>query len=266
MDMSATVVSTANLKLGYGDKTILTEVSASVHAGTITCIVGPSGCGKSTFLKSLIGLLPPMEGNVSLLDSDLYTLDEGARNGLLGEIGVLFQNGALLGSMTVGENILIPLRERGRIPEKVLRQTSLLMLRQVGLEHAVDLMPSELSGGMRKRAALAWSLVLDPKILFCDEPSAGLDPVTAAQLDELLLNLRRVLGITIVVVTHELASIETIADEIIMLGQGGLKYQGTFAAAKTSGDPEMDAFFGREANTGPQRGSLLKALEEASTW
>jgi len=260
------VVQTAGLTLGYGEKVILEDVDVRIRRGAVTCIIGTSGCGKSTLLKSLIGLLPPISGSVRLLGEDLYGLDERARDRVLAAVGLLFQNGALLGSMSVEENVMIPLREHARLPEPVMRAAARLRLRQVGLEHAAELLPAELSGGMRKRAALARALVLDPPLLFCDEPSAGLDPVTGARLDDLILTLREVLDITVVVVTHELHSIRRIADEIIMLGDGRLLFQGGRDDALASGHPELRAFFGRRGGERDAVRPLLAALREGDTW
>jgi phospholipid/cholesterol/gamma-HCH transport system ATP-binding protein len=264
--MSDILVQTSGLKLGYGEKVVLDGVDVRVKRGTITCIIGTSGCGKSTLLKSFIGLLPPMAGEVQLLGEDLYHLDEGARDRVMGNVGLLFQNGALLGSMSVEENVMIPLREHARLPEVVMRATARLRLRQVGLEHAAELLPAELSGGMRKRAALARALVLDPPLLFCDEPSAGLDPVTGARLDDLILSIREVLDITVVVVTHELYSIRRIADEIIMVGDGRVLFQGSQAAALESDHPDLQAFFGRKGGEQDAAPPLLTALQEGSAW
>ena len=264
--MTDTMVQTTGLKLGYGEKVILEGVDVHVKRGTITCIIGTSGCGKSTLMKSFIGLLPPQAGTVQLLGEDLYTLDEVARDRVLGNVGLLFQNGALLGSMSVEENVMIPLREHARLPESIMRATARLRLRQVGLEHAAELLPAELSGGMRKRAALARALVLDPPLLFCDEPSAGLDPVTGARLDDLILSIREVLDITVVVVTHELYSIRRIADEIIMLGGKRLLFQGSLEEAQESGHPDLQAFFGRQGGEQDPAPPLLTALQEGNRW
>ena len=264
--MGEILVQTDGLTLGYGEKVILEDIEVRVEKGTVTCIIGTSGCGKSTLLKALIGLLPPRVGTVHLFGEDLYQLDEAARDQTLGKLGVMFQNGALLGSMSVEENVMIPLREHTRIPEPVMRTTARLRLRQVGLEHAAELMPAELSGGMRKRVALARALVLDPPLLFCDEPSAGLDPVTGARLDELILTLREVLDITVVVVTHELYSIRRIADEVIMLGQGRLLFHGAADAALESDHPDLRAFFGREGGEQDAARPLLNALQEGDAW
>ncbi|HCF59197.1 MAG TPA: ABC transporter ATP-binding protein, partial [Myxococcales bacterium] len=200
-----------------------------------------------TLLKHCIGLLQPAAGSVRLLGEDLTAVEGAARERLLTRIGVLFQYGALLGSLTIGENVALPLREHTELPEPIVREIVRLKLAQVELAHAESLLPSELSGGMRKRAALARAMALDPPLIFCDEPSAGLDPLTSAELDELLLRLRDRFGMSLVVVTHELASIEKISDRVLMLSGGKAIADGTLAEVKAAPHPESQAFFGRVA-------------------
>jgi phospholipid/cholesterol/gamma-HCH transport system ATP-binding protein len=236
-----------------------------VKAGEVRVILGGSGCGKSTLLKHCIGLLEPAAGTIEVLGQPLAELEGPARVSLLTRIGVLFQYGALLGSITIGENIALPLLEHTDLPLDVVREMVRLKLAAVELSHAEHLLPSELSGGMRKRAALARALALDPAVLFCDEPSAGLDPLTSAELDELILRLRDRFGMAMVVVTHELMSIERIADRAVMLSSGKVLADGTLAEVRATDHPEIHAFFERIA-AGEVRGlpSALDVLRRPS--
>ena len=250
MDYALTV---QDLAAGYGERLILDGVDLRVRPGEVRVILGGSGCGKSTLLRSCIGLLQPKRGDVRLLNEDLTALEGQARTSLLTRVGVLFQYGALLGSITIGENIALPLREHTDLPADVIEEIVRLKLALVELSHAQHLLPSELSGGMRKRAALARALALDPDLLFCDEPSAGLDPLTSAELDELLLRLRDRFGMAIVVVTHELMSIERITDRALMLSKGSVIADGPLDEIRQQEHPEIKAFFERIA-AGEMRG------------
>jgi phospholipid/cholesterol/gamma-HCH transport system ATP-binding protein len=245
----------------YGERTILNGVDLTVFPGEVRVVLGGSGCGKSTLLKHCIGLLQPSEGRIEVLGRPLLGLEGDDRVAMLQKIGVLFQYGALLGSITIGDNVALPLHEHTDLPEDVVREMVRLKLAAVELSHAEHLLPSELSGGMRKRAALARALALDPDLLFCDEPSAGLDPLTSAELDELILRLRDRFGMAIVVVTHELMSIARIADRAIMLSAGKVLADGTLAEVRASDHPEIHAFFERIA-AGEVRGppSALEVL------
>ena len=243
----ATLLEVRGLVARYGEKTILDGVDLTVHAGEVRVILGGSGCGKSTLLKHCIGLVAPAGGTVQLLGEDLASIEGHPREQLLSRIGVLFQYGALLGSLTIAENVALPLQEHTDLPADVIAELVRLKLALVELSHAEYLLPSELSGGMRKRAALARAMALDPEILFCDEPSAGLDPLTSAELDELLLRLRDRFGMGVVVVTHELASIEKITDRATMLSGGKVLAEGTLAEVKATPNPEIHAFFERIA-------------------
>jgi phospholipid/cholesterol/gamma-HCH transport system ATP-binding protein len=245
------VVRVEDLTLGYGDRVVLEDVNLSVSSGEIVTILGGSGCGKSTLLKAMIGLLPPLKGRVVrggevITGPDKVDALAAARR----KIGVLFQSGALLGSLSLAENIALPIQEFTKLPPEVIEDIVHLKLEMVGLAGFDPLLPAELSGGMRKRAALARAIALDPEILFCDEPSAGLDPVTSAELDELLLELKRALGITMVLVTHELPSIEAISDRCIMLDG---KARGIIAIGppeelrRHHPDERVQAFFRRRA-------------------
>ncbi len=238
-----TLIKVENLTGGYNETVILQDVSFEVYEGEILVILGTSGCGKTTLLKHLIGLLYPFSGKIFLLGHDLLSLPEKKAMILMRKIGVLFQNGALLNSITVADNVAIPYEQHTNLKADLINQLVRLKLKLVGLSHAAELLPSELSGGMRKRAALARAIALDPPILFADEPAAGLDPVTAASLDRLLLNLRKLLGMTLVVVTHELTSIKRIADRILFLDKGRIAFLGTLEQAMASELEPVKKFF-----------------------
>ncbi len=210
------IIQADNLTVGF-DKPILENVSFSVEPGEIFIVLGGSGCGKSTLLRHLIGLQKPMAGTIAIDGQPLTGATAAQRESILSQIGVAFQGGALFGSMTVLENVALPLEEFSSLPKAAVRWIAESKLRQVGLGGYETHLPAQLSGGMQKRAALARAMAMDPKILFLDEPSAGLDPITAAQLDELIVHLSKALGVTFVIVTHELASVFTLNGRIIML-------------------------------------------------
>ncbi len=242
MDNSV-LIQVENLISGYEDKIVLNDISFEVVAGEILVILGTSGCGKTTLLKHLIGLMQPFSGTIKLLGQNLFEVNEQELNRLMRQVGVLFQNGALLNSITVAENVAIPLEQHTRLDDNLIADIVDLKLSLVGLRQAAQALPSELSGGMRKRAALARAIALDPKILFADEPGAGLDPVTAAALDRLLLNLRDLLGMTLVVVTHEVGSIKRIADRVLFLHQGKALFYGKLKDALNSDLEPLQDFF-----------------------
>ncbi len=244
--MSTPAAEVHDLVVKYGDSTVLTNVSATFAPSEIRVILGTSGCGKTTLLKTMIGLLKPAAGVVHLFGQPLGDIDDPETVVLLRRIGVLFQNGAMLGSLTTAENVALPLEMHTELPATIIREIVRNKLAQVGMPNAGPLYPSELSGGMRKRAALARALALEPPLVFCDEPSAGLDPVTSAGLDELLLSLREALGITLVVVTHELASIERIADNIVFLHKGSVLFEGALSEARKQSSGAIADFFNRQ--------------------
>jgi phospholipid/cholesterol/gamma-HCH transport system ATP-binding protein len=241
------VACVSHVSVQYGTIKVLSDVSTDVYPAEIRVILGASGCGKTTLLKTMVGLIRPASGSVRLFGVEIGDQDDPATVEVLTKAGVLFQNGALLGSLTVEENVGLPLQMHTDFPSRLIREIVAYKLALVKLTGAGPLLPSELSGGMRKRAALARALVLDPPLLFCDEPSAGLDPSTAASLDRLLRSLRDSLGITVVVVTHELHSIESIADNISFLHNGALLFNGPLADARAlTGGPVNDFFSRRE--------------------
>jgi phospholipid/cholesterol/gamma-HCH transport system ATP-binding protein len=253
-------VEVRDLVARYGPRTILDGVSVAVRPAEIRVILGGSGSGKSTLLKHMIGMLAPAGGEVRLLGQDLTALDEADREQLLRRVGVLFQGSALLNSLTVHENVALPLRQDPSLPGDVIDEIVRMKLALVELAHAGPLYPSELSGGMKKRAGLARAMALDPEVLFCDEPSAGLDPITAAQLDELLINLRDRFRMSVVVVTHELASVELISDRVVMLHKGAIIADGSLGDVRSTDHPMVRAFFDRVAELEPPPPSVYASL------
>ena len=251
--------------VGYGDELVVRDVDLAVRRGEIVALLGGSGSGKSTLLKAITGLLRPRAGEVRLFGRPLHEVDDEERNALLRRTGMVFQQDALFGSMTVLDNVALPLRELTRLPAPVVQEMARMRLALVGLDGLEDRLPSGISGGQRKRAALARASVLDPEVIFCDEPSAGLDPIVAAGVDETLLRFRDVLHITIVAVTHELESIRTIADRAVMLGEGGILASGTIDELSRSDEPYVHDFFHRvaEERTG-KSGDAVAQLRQVS--
>jgi phospholipid/cholesterol/gamma-HCH transport system ATP-binding protein len=237
------IIEVRDLVAKYGEKTILNGISVNIYPNEITVILGPSGCGKTTFLKNILRLYEPYSGSVKILGEEITNLPQEKFNLILKKVGMLFQNGALLNSLSVFDNVSIPLEQHTNLPADIIKKIIEVKLNLVNLSHAIYLSPSELSGGMKKRAALARAIALDPEILFCDEPSAGLDPITSKSLDELILKLKNQLNMTILIVTHELASIHRIADKIIFLHDGKMLFYGTLKEAKNSGIKEIETFF-----------------------
>jgi phospholipid/cholesterol/gamma-HCH transport system ATP-binding protein len=211
------LIEARELTVGYGDRVVLEKINFKVHRGEVFAILGASGSGKSTLLKHLIGLYAPVSGDVLISGASLVQAEGEDRLNILRKFGVLYQSAALFGSMTAFENVRLPLDEFTDLPEQAKDLIALSKLRLVGLETAATRMPADLSGGMQKRAGIARAIVLDPCVLFLDEPSAGLDPITSAGLDGLIRELASGLGITFVMVTHELASIFSVADRVVVL-------------------------------------------------
>jgi phospholipid/cholesterol/gamma-HCH transport system ATP-binding protein len=226
------VIQVRDLVAQYGDDVILDRVSLDVYEGEIFVILGASGCGKSTLLKHLVGLIKPRAGQILIDGDDLHGDDDVTFKRILGKIGILYQGGALFGSMTIAENVALPIEEYTNLPKYYVDQLVKMKLKLLNLDGYENYLPSEISGGMKKRAALARAMALNPKILFFDEPSAGLDPVTSAEIDHLIRLLNKSLGTTMVIVTHELDSVFAVAGRCIMLDKGA---RGIIA----EGDPKV---------------------------
>lgn len=244
------VVESEHFAVGYGERTILHDISVKIQRGTVTCICGGSGCGKSTFLRATLGLVPHKGGEARVLGEDVKSLEGDKRSQFLSRIGFMYQNGGLINSLTILENLKIPLKAHTNLNERVIEELVYHKLAQVQLTHAVNLLPGELSGGMLKRAGFARAIVLEPELVLSDEPSAGLDPVTAADLDDLMVRLKNELGISLIVVTHDLDSIKRIADRIVMLDKGYVKFDGPLSDALRSTDPFVKNFFDRAPSMG----------------
>jgi len=243
------IIQVKDLVARYGDETILQDISFDIYEGEIFVILGGSGCGKSTLLKHLIGLIRPYSGQVIIDGEDITRADSEGYHRLLRKIGILYQSGALFGSMTLAENVALPIVEYTDLASDLVSSLVRMKLSLVQLDGYEDYLPSEISGGMKKRAGLARAMALNPKILFFDEPSAGLDPVTSAGLDNLILHLNKSLGTTMVIVTHELESILTVAQRVIMLDKStkGIIAEGDPRHLReTSRNPLVWRFFNRQ--------------------
>ncbi|MGB3221665.1 MAG: ATP-binding cassette domain-containing protein [Desulforhopalus sp.] len=237
------IIRVKGLNATFGEKEVLKDVSFSVHQGDVTVILGGSGSGKSTLLKNLLGLFPVSPGTISVFGRDMAEMKEQQEQQYYLKLGVLYQNGALLNSMTVGENVALPLEQHTTLPPFLIEDMVRVKLSLVNLEDAYYLYPSELSGGMLKRAALARAIIMDPPLLYCDEPGSGLDPISLAALDDLILNLRHQLGMTVLMVTHSVSSILRIADKILFVKDGVIAFEGPLEDARKSEIRDFKDFF-----------------------
>ena len=245
LDPTPPVITVRDLVTQYGSRVILNGISVDIEPGEIMVIMGGSGSGKSTLLRSLLGLKEYSAGSVKVLGREFHNTGKKDLLALRKQMGVAFQGGALLSSLSVGENVALPLRHHTRLDDSTIQVMTRMKLEMVNLAGFENLMPAELSGGMVKRAALARAVIMDPKLLFFDEPSAGLDPVTSVELDELILTLRDAMGVSVVVVTHELDSAFKIADRITFLGNGKVLLTGSVDDVRNSDIPAIQDLINR---------------------
>jgi phospholipid/cholesterol/gamma-HCH transport system ATP-binding protein len=245
---SPSVVEVSNLVRTFGNRTVIDNLSFTIQRGETMVIMGGSGCGKSTLLRHIIGVMKPTAGSVKIFGEEITTMNDRQIEDVRRRFGMLFQSGALLASLTVGENVALPLLQHTNMSVDEIEDTVTRKLQMVGLSGFNDLKPAEISGGMRKRVGLARALALDPELLFSDEPTSGLDPIMTAVVDKLTLELTRAEGMTAVVVTHDMTSAFRIATRMIMLGRGRILAQGTPDEIRTHPDPEVQQFINGEAD------------------
>jgi len=249
-----------NVVVEFGEHRVLNGLTLTIHAGEVVCMIGGSGSGKTTVLRAMLGLIMPVSGSVRVLGVELAQADEDSRTRVARQMGMLFQHSALLGGLTAEENVALPLEQRGDLSPEMIRSLARTRLAQVGLGDAVCNYPRELSGGMQKRAALARAVVNEPRLLFCDEPSSGLDPATVVAIDELMVRLRDDIGASLVVVTHHPASVKRIADRVVLLRAGQVAADGTVDEVRALGDPWIDGFFSEDTAPTARGKSMAEAL------
>lgn len=235
---------------GYGSRVVLKDVDVVIPSGKITVILGESGCGKSTLLRHIVGLSRPISGKILYGGHDFFALPRSQFRRIRRRFGVLFQDGALLGSLTLAQNVALPLSEHTKLSDALIKKIAVQTLALVGLADFADFYPNELSGGMKKRGGLARAIVTEPPILFCDEPTSGLDPINAAQMDQLLLDMHGIYpDRTIVVVSHDLASVARIAEHVLILRDGGIIFAGTWQEMQSSTDAYLRQFVDRQTHS-----------------
>jgi len=237
------MVTVKNLDARFGSNQVLSGVSASFMRGEISVILGASGSGKTTILKHILGLMPIQKGSIEIFGRELGSLSAADYNGIRTRLGMLFQEGALLNSISVASNTRVPIEQHTELPDHIMDHMVMSKLRLVGLEKAAHTLPNELSGGMRKRASLARALALDPELLLCDEPSSGLDPLTSESLDNLLIQLKDALGMTMIVISHDISSVRRVADRVFFLHKGEILFDGPMREAESSDIPELRRYF-----------------------
>jgi phospholipid/cholesterol/gamma-HCH transport system ATP-binding protein len=243
------IIKIRNLHSAYGNLKVLNGINLDIYPDETIAILGRSGCGKSTLLRHLVGLHKPTSGEIHINDIDIVSASDNEKENVLKKAGMLFQNSALFNSMSVGSNVALALKEHTPLEGTTIDIMTRMKLDMVGLAGFADFLPSQLSGGMKKRAALARAMAMDPDILFCDEPSAGLDPIVAVGIDHLILKMKRAFKMTIVVVTHELESVFLIADRIALMHEGKILFLGTKDEMKQSRDPYVRQFLERRPDT-----------------
>jgi phospholipid/cholesterol/gamma-HCH transport system ATP-binding protein len=238
------VVSVRDLRKSFGDRDVLNGINLDLYQSENLVILGRSGTGKSVLIKCMVGLITPDSGSINILGNDVFSLNAKEMNELRLQVGFSFQGSALYDSMTVRENLEFPLkRNLGIHKSKQLHDMVMTALEDVGLEHAVNQMPAELSGGMKKRIGIARTLILNPKIMLYDEPTAGLDPITSTEINELILSVREKYHTSSIIITHDISSAKQTSDRIIGLVDGKCKIEGTFEELKSAGDPDLEPFF-----------------------
>ncbi|MFZ6180940.1 ABC transporter ATP-binding protein [Nannocystis pusilla] len=240
------LVELRDVAVGYAESPVLTGIDLRIDAGEIVCIIGASGSGKSTLLRAMVGLLEPAAGAVHLFGQDLYAMRRRSRGRVLSRVGVLFQNDALFSSMSVLDNVMFPGRKLTDLPDEVIHELALIELARLGVDALAERMPQEISGGQAKRVALARANVLAPELIFCDEPTASLDPINAAVLGRELMRLRDDQGSAVVLVTHNMEVVRTLSDRTVVIAAGGIRAAGTASALERSEDPQVKALFRME--------------------